>query len=173
MIKERTLAIALLIAVALGAFLFSSLQPETGSEQARLDGDSAVAREPKRIRRQPAPAGPGELALLAPLEVGAELAGWEVRFIGAVDEGRLPVVLSKGGEPLRLEIVLASADAPEPPAATRRYHVYYRARNVSPDEGSTLARELARVIAKNGHVAPPQGMTTYEDAGRDPWAEGM
>lgn len=174
MIKERTLAIALLTAVALGAFLLLSPgEPETVSNGRNPSRNQVEPRAPKRIRRQPPPAGPNEMALLAPLEIGAELAEWEVKFIGAVDDGRLSVVLSKDGAFLRLEVVLASPDAPEPPAATRRYHIYYRAQGVLPEEGAELARKLAEIIAKNGHVSPPAGMSTYEDPGRDPWAEGM
>jgi len=171
--KERILAMGTLAAVALGAFFFSPRNDGPTPREDAWQGGPPAHSAARRARTAPPPAGPSEAALLAPLAVGDELSEWELKFIGGVQEGRLPVVFAKDGRVVRLEVVLASADAPEPPAATRRFHIYYRASDVPPDEAGGLARELAGVIAKNGSVPPPAGMKTYEDAGHDPWAEGI
>src|SRR5690606_12995343 len=124
--KQRTLAVGLVLAAATGALLLSLRDDPGPSATVPTPYGSATAEHPgpRKSRKQLPPAGPSEAALLAPLEVGGELVGWEVEFIGAVNEGRLPLVLAKDGDRLRLEIVLASRGAPEPAAATRRFHVY-------------------------------------------------
>src|SRR5690606_3756906 len=133
--KQRTLAVGLVLATATGALLLS-LRDDPGPSLEPAPQGSAMAGHsaPRPSRKQLPPAGPSEAALLAPLVVGGELAEWEVEFIGAVNEGRLPVVIAKDGARLRLEIVLASSDAPPPAAATRRFHVYYRPSTVPPLE---------------------------------------
>lgn len=173
--KEHGLTVGLLV-IAAGAFGLAFLS-ESSSSPVPSAGpsafESADRRAPRKAPPSRAPAGPSELALVSPLGVGAELADWEVRFIGAVEEGRLAIVLVHEERTMRLEVMLASEDAPEPAAATRRFHVYYRSRGAHPDDGSRLSRALAQVLARNGNVEPPAGMTTYQDPGRDPWSEGI
>lgn len=167
-------ALALLMAGALSLGACSRADNQDAGVIASASSASPTGEErPKRKRKLALPAGPEELALVAPLEIGEELAGWEVRFIGAVEEGRLPIGVAHEGESVRLDIVLASEDAPTPPAATRRFHVYYRARNVPQAEAIRLSRALAEVIAQNGNVVVPRGMAVYENAGHDPWADGI
>lgn len=153
--------LALLGLCGLGAFVYESSSMESERET------------PSAKRPRAEPAGPAELALVAPLELGSDLDGWEVSYIGAVTEGRLPLAVAHEGRKLGLEVVLSSDDGPEPAAATRRFHVYYRSRGAIPEDGAKLALALARVLAKNGAVDAPPGMTVYRDAGRDPWADGI
>lgn len=178
-VKGRGLVLGALGLVTVGALWLTldeaSISSTTRSEA--MAGPSALGpsgppgtRRPRPVRE---PAGPAELALVSPLTVGAELADWEVQFIGAVEEGRLSVIVTRDGEKIRLEVMLASDDAPEPAAATRRYHVHYRSRGAHPGDGGRLSRALAEVVAKNGHVEPPPGMAAYEDPGRDPWSDGI
>lgn len=149
--------------------LSSTEAPVEASSSEAPSGEGSSSRQSSRLE----PAGEAELALLAPLQVGATLGDWEIRFIGAISKGRLPIVVAHEGRDLGLEVVLSGDDGPEPAAATRRFHVFYRSRGALPEDGSRLALALAKVLAENGAVAPPPGMTAYRDAGRDPWADGI
>lgn len=170
--KERGVAAFALVLVIAGG-LWLQLGAQTRASDGSVSADAPSWEAPRRPPPATKPAGPDELALLAPLEAGGTLADWNLQFIGSIHGGRLPLLLEREGVKIRLDVVLASEDAPEPPAKTRRFHVYYRATQPAQEDAQKLARALAEVVAKNGSVAPPPGMATYHDAGRDPWAGGI
>jgi hypothetical protein len=114
------------------------------------------------------PAGPDELAIVAPLAPGDRLGDWVVRSVSAVVDGRMRVTLRKDKRLLRLEILLASEDGPAPPASSGKYAIFYRGRGAEPDEAAKAARSLADVISKHRDVRPPPGMTSFHEATRDP-----
>lgn len=173
--RERGIAAGVLVILAAVALWLMLGDSSSGRETSAPAASSLGSASPgvRRVRPKGLPAGPTELALVAPLEVGRELAGWEIRFIGAAEAGRLRVALGQAAETIALDVMLASEEGPEPPAATNRYHIYYRSRGARPEEATRLSRALAEVIAKNGHVEPPSGLTTYRDPGRDPWTDGI
>jgi hypothetical protein len=110
----------------------------------------------------PRPAGPAELALVAPLMPGSSLLDFTVREIHAVDRGRLRVVCGKDKAVVRLDVALLDAEgAVVPPASAGRYAVFYSLRGGAPEDGDRLARALAHLIGAHASAPPPPGMTTF------------
>ncbi len=111
-----------------------------------------------------APAGPNELALVAPLVVGGSLDGCEVTEIQAIHRGVLNVVCRWERSTMRLWIALASDKGPEPPAKADKYAVFYSASGIEPAEAERLSKTLADIVAKHADVPVPKGMTEFVPA---------
>jgi hypothetical protein len=111
------------------------------------------------------PAGPEELALLAPLVVGSSLADYEVAEIHAVRKGVIELVCRKDRANVRLSIALAADKGPEPPARADTYAIYYSLRNADPAEAERLAKALAEIVGKHLDVPVPKGLTEFVPAG--------
>src|SRR5262249_32277271 len=121
----------------------------------------------------PSPAGPAELAVIAPLGPGKKLTErWTVREIRAVRDGTLRVVCAEDGGRGRgrvdLEIALSEDDGPSPPAVAGRFAIFYEARRAPPETAAELATALAKVIEKNKNVAPPPGLTAFRPKAKEP-----
>ncbi|MDI1431122.1 hypothetical protein [Polyangium sorediatum] len=109
----------------------------------------------------PRPAGPAELALVAPLAPGSTLDGFAVREIRAVQDGVLTLVCEKDRAAVRLSVALAVDDGPTPPAFAGKYAVFYSARGSDPADGERLAKALAAILEKHPDVPVPPGMTSF------------
>jgi hypothetical protein len=138
----------------------------------RTPGDDG-GRGPKPLGASVAssapPAGPAELALIAPLVPGGALLDFAVREIRAVDRGRLRVVCVKDKAVVRLDVALLDPEGVLPPASAGRYAVFYSLRGATPEDGERLAHKLARVIEPNAAKGPPPpGMTTFTPDQRPP-----
>ncbi|HZF48507.1 MAG TPA: hypothetical protein VE093_07665 [Polyangiaceae bacterium] len=121
-----------------------------------------------RAPAPPRPATAEEMALLAPLEKGTSLGGWEVLRIEGTDRGALRVVCVKGRALVRLYVALATDGGPAPPATAGRYAIFYSLKDATAEEGERLATELAAVIKKNQAAPPPAGMTPFEPRQKEP-----
>lgn len=111
---------------------------------------------------QPHPAGPAELAVVAPLRPGDALADFEVTAILAVDAaGALRVACEQGEAGLTLEVTLATDTGPPPPARAGRYAIFYALRvGATHEQGQRLAAALAAVLAANAETPIPPGMAS-------------
>jgi hypothetical protein len=109
------------------------------------------------------PAGPGELAILAPIVVGSTSKGWKIEAISAVHEGAITVrfVEEKGRGVVELFVTASSDDGAPPPATAGRYAIFYSARRALPEDGDRLAGVLARAIEKNTAAPVPPGLAPY------------
>jgi hypothetical protein len=125
-------------------------------------GASATAREAESAAPPLKPAGPAELALVAPLAKGSDLGGFEVREISAVEEGTMRVVCAKERAVVRLYVALADEEGALPPATAGKFAVFYAARGATPEDAERLSKKLAGVIGLNTGAAAPAGMTTYK-----------
>ncbi len=112
----------------------------------------------------PPPAGPVELAILAPIVVGSTSKGWKVQAISAVHEGAIVVsfVEEKGKGAVDLLVVASAEDEVAPPATAGRYAVFYSTRLALPEDGDRLARVLARAIEKNQDAPVPPGLRPFQ-----------
>jgi hypothetical protein len=129
------------------------------THQAAPSSSSTTAGEPPHPRRPPA--GAAELALLAPLLVGGSLEDSVISRIDAVTEGRIVLICTRGGKSIELDVMLASADAPLPPATSGRYAVYYSAGASSSGDESRLAVALAHVLDTHASEPGPAGLTPF------------
>ena len=139
-------------------------------------GGSASQQPPAQDAQPPAPrkhapAGPTELALLAPLEVGAPLGSYKVTRIDAVEDGLLALFLAHGDTVVELDVALVAQDAPLPPARVDPYAIYYAAArpDVPRDPKAApnpdvvpLASALASVISRNLSVPRPPGIAVLK-----------
>jgi hypothetical protein len=141
-IRERLAALARAVALKL-----------TRPHKAGLD-----ALEP----RAAAPGSP-ERALVAPLEPGASLAGFDVRSISVVEAGVVTLVCARGPRAIRLYVALEGG--PVPAAVTSgRYAVFYstgEANGFRDPDGELLAKALAAVLARNRELPPPPGLGRF------------
>ena len=146
---------ALLAIATLAAILV--LRPATKAAPigARASASAEVA---------PPPAGPVELAILAPIVVGSTSKGWKVRAISAVHEGSIVVsfVEEKGKGAVDLLVAASAEDEVAPPATAGRYAVFYSVRLALPEDGDRLARVLAKVIEKNQDAPVPPGLRPFQ-----------
>jgi hypothetical protein len=114
---------------------------------------------------EPRAAAPGspERALVAPLEPGASLAGFDVRSISVVEAGVLTLECARGPRSIRLYVALEGG--PVPAAVTcGRYAVFYSTGEASgfrdPD-GERLAKALAAVLERHRELPPPDGLRRF------------
>jgi hypothetical protein len=114
-----------------------------------------VAHEPAPRETPRAPAGDAELALVAPLRVGAALGTYRVDAIDAVVGGALRVTCSRGTSVVRLDVALRSDAGPEAPATAGPFAVFYSSPDGDAPAAEALAKALAGVIGKNAEAAPP------------------
>ena len=112
----------------------------------------------------PPPAGPVELAILAPIVVGSTSKGWKVGAISAVHEGAIVVsfVEEEGKGTIDLLVVASAEDEVAPPAIAGPYAVFYSAHLALPEDGDRLARVLARAIEKNQDAPVPPGLRPFQ-----------
>lgn len=102
------------------------------------------------------PAGPQELAFLAPIAVGSELAGATVTRIGAIREGLLHLDLRREADVYHLAVGLGRPGLNAPRAG--RYAVYIWEQTPTP-EASPLAEALAASLRQRPDREAPPGMT--------------
>ena len=148
-----TLALLAVLTLAAIFGLRPALKPEPV-------GARAIASAPVA----PPPAGPVELAIVAPIVVGSTSKGWKVEAISAVHEGAIVVsfVEEKGQGAVDLFVTESAEDEVAPPATAGRYAVFYEARRAVPEEGERLAKVLARVLEKNQSAPAPPGLGVFE-----------
>ena len=96
-------------------------------------------------------AGPAELAILAPLREGSQLAGFEIKTIEAVHDNALSLLCTRGNETVRLDITLGGSD---PAATAGRYRIFY-----SRGDGRLLAKALAEILTTHLADAVPSGLS--------------
>jgi hypothetical protein len=145
-------------AFLLGVAVATSLGCSKGSTEAAPGSSSkAVPNEPPPTT----PAGPEELALIAPLVVGSKLGAYEVTKILAVHKGVLEIFCRNDRAQVRLSIALLSEKGPEPPAQTDKYAVFYSNRGGDPADAERLAKSLAEILGKHSDVPVPKGMTEF------------
>ena len=111
--------------------------------------------------KQPPTAGPAELALLAPLEVGGSLEDCAVSRIDAVHDGRLAVVCTLGSASIELDVCMASAEAPPAPATSGPYAVYYSAEPSASANATRLALALAQLLDTHVSEPRPDGLAPF------------
>lgn len=118
------------------------------------------------------PAGPAELALLAPMVVGEEIETWKLKELSAVDEGAIHLVFAapKGRSKIEILIALADDKGPTPPIVVGKYALFYSVKRVMQSEGDALARAVAKRLEKNKDLPPPAGLAPYHpvDKKEDP-----
>jgi len=169
---KRTLAIGFVIAgTAIGVIWAARPRPHAA---APLSSSALVASAPPPAGSEASaaiPAGPAELALVAPVVSGRRLVdGWTVRDIRGVEGGtfRLDLAEDAGHGRVLLHVALASDEGPPPPAEAGRYAIFYSAREVSSDVAERLAQSLAKVIEKNRAAPEPPGMTAFRPRPKRP-----
>jgi len=147
----------LLLGVAVDSSLGCSVNPP---EPAPVSSSKPVTHAPPPA----GPAGPEELALIAPIVVGSKLGAYEVTKIQAIHKGVLEIVCRHDRAQVRLSIALLSEKGPEPPAQTDKYAVFYSNRGGEPAEAERLAKSLAEILGKHSDVPVPKGMTEFVPA---------
>ncbi len=109
----------------------------------------------------PPPPSAEELALIAPLGVGSDLAGFKVERVIGVRGGVLRLVCVKDKATVRLDVALADEEGAVPPATAGKYAVFYSLGAALPEEGDRLAQGLAAVLKAHADMTPPAGMTKF------------
>ncbi len=156
----RLVAVAAALAIA-GSLLYLARRrdPPAPIPAASASAPSTTTPPPPRPAK---PAGPAELALVAPLAKGSDLGGFEVQEIDGVEDGTMRVVCAKDRAEVRLFVALADEEGALPPATAGKLAVFYGARGAPPEDAERLAKKLADVIVHNQGAAVPEGMTTYK-----------
>ena len=162
-------ALALVVAVGAGAFaarsrLFSGPPPAHSSL-----AEPVSSNPPPRVLP---PAGPAELAVVAPLTAGSEIDTWQLKELSAVDEGAIHLIFAPQKGRGRIEVLIALNDdqGPTPPMVVGRYAIFYSVKRVMQSEGDALARAVAKRVEKNKDLPPPPGLAAYHpvDKKEDP-----
>ena len=150
----------ILAVLALAAILAPRWARARGRDPAAANGAESARASASAT---PPPAGPAELALVAPIVVGSTSKGWKVEAIHAVHAGTITVTFAEQEGPgvLDLLVALSSEDGALPPATAGRYAVFYEARRAVPEDGERLAKVLARVLEKNQSAPTPPGLGLY------------
>lgn len=124
------------------------------------------SQEPVVISQPLPPAGDDVMAILAPLDLGAQLGEATVVEIGAVQRGIITVVVELEDEKVELEIALAGG-ADRPPSSRGPYAVFYSLRRtelLNDQDAADLTRALGEVLASNEEEPIPAGLSTYGDS---------
>lgn len=119
----------------------------------------------------------GERALLGPLDVGAEVIGYEVTAMeGASEAGVLRVRFRAlpapqgWASPATIAVVVArlptSEGAPAPAASAGPYAVYYEARPADEADAERLARGVSRTLPRHLDLPIPVALRGYRGAQR-------
>jgi hypothetical protein len=134
--------------------------PASSNDAPAVSAKTASSAAPTNL-----PAGPEELALVAPLVVGGSLDSFEVTEIQAIRKGVLNVACRKDRAIVRLWIALDAEKAPKPPAVAGKYAVFYSVRDGDGAEAERLAKALAQIVEKHADLPAPKGMTEFVPAG--------
>lgn len=115
---------------------------------------------------QAQPAGPAELAVVAPLRPGHALADFEVTAILAINPaGALRIACEQGEAGVTLELTLASDAGPAPTARAGPYAISYALRvGATHEQGERLAAALASILERNQGAPIPPGMSPHTSA---------
>jgi hypothetical protein len=115
----------------------------------------------------PLEAGPGVRELLGGLAPGDPLGAAQVSFIGAVQQGHIPILLRKGDSTGKIAINKLSDTSALPPVKTGKYAIYF----TTPHPGSTSISQgdltaacealAERLRATEDKIAVPAGVTSY------------
>jgi hypothetical protein len=155
----RGLYIVLAVGLGGAAIGYAILDGGGGPDRRAGTGRGAPAQAPT-------PAGPAELALVAPLQPGGELDGWTITAIDVAQPGSISVHATREDEQVDLTVALVGPSSPTAPATAGAYGVYYASRSaeggprVSRD-APALATALAHVIEQNASVPTPPGMVGH------------
>jgi hypothetical protein len=154
---------AILAAGALSAILVVRANHDRGPAPAPSAALIGAPSASASAAAAPPPAGPAELAIVAPIIVGSTSKGWKVEAISAVHEGTIDVkfVEEKGRGVIDLFVATSSEDGAVPPATAGRYAVYFSARRALPEDADRLARVLAKAIEKNQGAPVPPGLGPF------------
>lgn len=133
-----------------------------GEAERGKEGKSAASASGASLAEQPQPAGPEVIAALGGLQVGSEIAGWKVSWVGSVDDqGQIRILAERGGEQMRLSVAL-DGDGPRPPARVGPYALYYeateRVHGASEEECKRVIEALAKRMSEVDAAAPPTGL---------------
>ncbi len=118
-------------------------------------------------RTTPSPAGPAELALVAPLAPGAELEGYTVRRVDAVFDGTVGVVLERGPDRVRLDVAMAGPDGARGDrvgAAAGTYAIYaidvvnHTVDGAPAEDAERVAKALAGILTGGAPRPAPPGL---------------
>lgn len=155
---------SLAILVAVVAILAPRWTRERGADPAPFLVSNGGPSARASASAAPLPAGPAELAILAPIVVGSTSKGWKVEAIHAVRDGTVTVrfIEEKGDGVLDLLVALNSDEGVLPPATAGRYAVFYEAHRAVPEDGERLAQVLARILEKNQRAPVPPGLGRFE-----------
>jgi hypothetical protein len=154
-----------------GAVAGYAVSHERGPDRAAPPASSSVQEGAPggAPRTTPSPAGPAELALVAPLAPGAELEGYTVKRIDAVFDGTVGVLLERGPDRVRLDVAMAgpdSASGNRVGAAAGTYAVYDRVEGAPTDDGERVAKALARILADGIPRPAPPGLAPLREEAR-------
>ncbi len=155
-----------LASVALVLSIAGGLGTGCGRSSSGPSSSTTAPPEPTSSNAPPRPlppAGPAELALLAPLVVGQEIETWKLSELSAVDEGTIHLIFSapKGRSKIEILVALADDQGPSPPIVVGRYALFYSVKRVMQSEGDALARAVAKRLEKNKDLPPPPGLAPY------------
>ncbi len=153
----------LVAAALLAALLGGCSKHEPGADPAASTALVGAPSPSASAAAKAPPAGPVELAILAPIVVGSTSKGWKIEAISAVHEGAITVrfVEEKGRGVVDLFVSASSDDGAPPPATAGRYAIFYSVRRALPEHGDRLAGVLARAIEKNAAAPVPPGLAPY------------
>jgi hypothetical protein len=150
------------LALCTGAVLGYFVSHEPGPQRrggAGSAGNGSASADPGASHPH---ASDTELALVAPLHEGSNLAGFEIAEIDPVTgSGLLRLVCRQGGATVRLDVGLAAAGSPPPPATAGRYAVFYGVEHASAADGERLALALSAILQANASAPTPQGMGPF------------
>jgi hypothetical protein len=162
---KKARQIAMLVAVVLAVLAWTlplreRLAPRHDMNVTPWNLDAKVAPLPPVEVLQP-PAGPDELALLAPLRPGARLAGREVLAIDALRAGGITVTVAGAQGPVRLVLHRAGGIVVAP-VQVRDLAVFYQGGGA---DGYTLAQALGAVLTAHPEAPVPAGLTPLQGMG--------
>ncbi len=112
-------------------------------------------------KKPPQPAGPSELALIAPIAAGTMLEGYSVKAVNAVENGILVIQCEKERTKITLWVALLGEGGPSAPASAGKYAVFYSLRGAESEDGEKLARAIAAILEKHGDVPVPPGLGRF------------
>ena len=110
----------------------------------------------------PSPAAPDAMAVVAPLAVGQQLAGWDVRAIYGVLDGSIWVIVKKGDALVHLQIARASDAGALPPAVVGPYAIFFSSQKPIPGGSGELVNALSEIVKANQSVPVPADLSPWK-----------